>query len=63
MRAQVVLLGALAAALGGAGRVAALGSCREDHVCENKPTRVGETCSCWSTCNVAQGGRKCDSGT
>jgi hypothetical protein len=62
MRASV-MVGLAALALGAGHGVSALGSCREDHICENKPTRVGETCSCWSTCNVAQGGRKCDSGT
>ena len=40
--------------------VSAIGNCRGDDVCKRKPTGPSDTCSCWSTCNVDDGARKCD---
>merc|ERR1711934_1086939 len=43
------------------GTAIGIGNCREQSVCANAPTSAGATCKCWSTCNVEDGARKCDS--
>ncbi len=37
----------------------ATGNCR-DGVCSNSPSKIGDSCQCWSTCNSVDDARKCD---